>query len=470
MNLSKVNLSDKIAPFPMKTILVIDDDEDSCRLMQISLSERGYRVVWTTSGTAAGELIRKESPSCILLDLNLRDTDGLSVLNQIKGQDKNLPVIMLTGADDVVTAVEAMKRGAFHYMAKSAETDELLVILAKAIEQRDLYKQVEDMRVRLGEVEDLEAFMGSSERIQKVIRLIRSVSATDVNVLLSGESGTGKELVARIIHHLSNRRDGPFVPIDCASIPETLIESELFGYEKGAFTGASEARKGKFEVANNGTLFLDEVPNIPSSVQAKLLRFLERHDFERIGGRTPIHTSVRIVAATNVDLSKTSKEGQFRLDLFFRLNEFPIHLPPLRKRREDIPFLCKKLMVQLQREVGREIAEISPEALEKLKYYEFPGNVRELRNILKRAMVVADKRIEINDLNQELWSMEDLKVNLPPDLPLANVARDRAGQVEKQMIIDALKKTDGHREKAAQLLGITPRTLYNKIKLYEIEP
>lgn len=312
------------------------------------------------------------------------------------------------------------------------------------------------------ETDDLESTLGSSPKIQKVIRLIQAVAPTDVNVLLTGESGTGKELVARIIHGLSARKEGPFLPIDCAAIPETLIESELFGHEKGAFTGATSSQKGKFEIADRGTILLDEVANIPLPVQAKLLRFMERHEFERIGGDQAISADVRVIAASNRNLNSLVQDGSFRSDLYFRLNEFPIVIPPLRKRGEDIPFLCKKLLSQLEPEIGRQVTEIAPEALQSLQAYDFPGNVRELKNILKRAMVVATERIELPDLPQEvrggssgIWmSQEDIHVPIASD------------EIEKHLIQDTLKQTNGHREKAAQLLGITRRTLYSKIKKY----
>ncbi len=456
----------------MRKILLIDDDEDFCQVLRMALAKKGYAVESTSSGSDGIEKLARIRPACVLLDLNLWDTNGLDVLEQIKTRDKNLPVIMLTGHETVSSAVQAMKKGAFHYMPKPIDSEELDVLLEKAVEQRDLYLQLEEMKERLGETDKLEELVGSSEKIQQLTKLVRSVSSTNVNVLLTGESGSGKEVIARVIHHLSSLKAGPFVPIDCASIPETLIESELFGHEKGAFTGATATVKGKLEVADNGTVFLDEVANIPAAIQAKLLRFLERREFERVGSRTPIRATVRIIAASNKDLGTLAKQGGFRPDLYFRLNEFPITVPPLRERRDDIPFLCGKFVSQLAHEMNKEISEIAPEALEKLKLYDYPGNVRELRNIIKRAMVVATQRIEPKDLPPELLKPsrltaqpgDEITIPIHGSLNLPEASRQTSQEIEKRLILEALRKTEGHQGKAAQLLGITARTLYNKIR------
>ncbi|MBI2066981.1 MAG: sigma 54-interacting transcriptional regulator [Deltaproteobacteria bacterium] len=338
----------------------------------------------------------------------------------------------------------------------------------------DYQKEVEELKLEVAEMSDLEAFMLSSENVQKAVLhgLVRSVAKADVNVLLTGESGTGKELTARVIHQLSTRSKGPFVAIDCAAIPETLIEGELFGHEKGSFTGADATLQGKLETANGGTLFLDEVSNIPTSVQAKLLRFLESREFERIGGRKSIRTDIRIIAATNTDLEELAKEKKFRMDLFYRLNEFPISIPPLRERREDIPMLSNRFLVKFQDAIQHKVVEISPTAMQKLQAYHYPGNVRELRNVIKRAMVVAKNQIEVNDLPVEVQKAQvgpkkiDPEIHVPilGEVSLPDAVRKKAQETERQMIIDALKKTGGHHGKAAELLGITSRTLYNKMR------
>lgn len=461
----------------METILVIDDEEGLCRTLEKVLSKEGYRVIWTTVASQVLNLVLREQPSCVLLDLKLADRSGLDVLNQVMEFDQTLPVIMLTAFETVRTAVQAMKQGAFHYLAKPFDNEELRVLIAKAVEQRGLTRQVHDLKTRLGESEDLEGIMGSSPKIQEVIRLVRSVASTDVNVLLLGETGTGKELVARMIHNLSDRKSARFITVDCAAIPETLIESQLFGHEKGSFTGAASVQRGKFEIADGGTLLLDEIGNISAPVQSKLLRVLERHEFERIGGDRPIKTSVRVIAATNSDLAKNSQEDLFRLDLLYRLNEFPIHLPPLRERREDFPLLCERFLRQLQPEVKKEVKEIAIEALERLMEYHFPGNVRELRNIIKRAMVMSSNgRIDLSDLPPEIRSREkrgfskEVKVPFPYGLPLIEVSRQASRQIEKELIADALRRTNGHQGKAARILGIGLKTLYNKMKEYSVTP
>ena len=458
----------------METVLVVDDEADLCRTIEKVLTKEGYRVFWATNPISGLDLIRKESPSCLLLDLKLGDADGLDVLAEVREYDSHLPVIMLTAYETVKTAVLAMKRGAFHYMSKPFDNEELMILIQKAIEQRNLHRQIDDLKAQVGKVDDLETFMGSSQKIQEVIKLVRSVAGTDVNVLLLGESGTGKELVAKTIHRLSKRLSGPFVPVDCAAIPETLIESELFGHEKGAFTGATSTQKGKFELACGGTLFLDEVGNIPATVQSKLLRVLETHEIERIGGKRPIQANVRVIAATNADLTGSLQEKIFRLDLFYRLNEFPIQLPSLRERKEDIPFLCQRFLLQFGPEMGKEGVEMASEALDRLCTYHYPGNVRELRNILKRGLVMANGRVELSDLPVEVRNLEkrsytqEIKIPISYGLPLLEISKQAASQVEKRLILDALRRTEGHQGKAAQILGIGQKTLYNKMREFGI--
>lgn len=455
----------------METILVIDDEEDLCRTLEKVLTKEGYRTVWTTSPGLALSLLKKESPSALLLDLKMGETDGLTVLKEIHEHDPYLPVIIMTAYETVKTAVQAMKQGAFHYMAKPFDNEELKVLVYKAVEHRKLHLQLRGLKTQLGETEELEGTMGCSPGIQEIIKLVRSVAVTDVNVLLLGESGTGKELVAQTIHNLSDRKGAPFIRVDCAAIPETLIESELFGHEKGAYTGATSSQKGKFEMADGGTLFLDEIGNIPTNVQSKLLGVLERHEFERIGGSKTIKTSVRVIAATNSNLVKNSEKDLFRLDLLYRLNEFPINLPPLRERREDIPLLCMRFIRQFQPEIKKEVKEISAEALERVMEYHFPGNVRELRNIIKRAMVMSSNGcISLSELPPEIRSREkmtftkEIRIPVSYGLPLMEVSREATIQIEKQLILDALARTKGHQGKAAKLLGIGQKTLYNKMK------
>lgn len=344
----------------------------------------------------------------------------------------------------------------------------MLVLNAIIFYQIEKIMTQSSQNIAQGDLKDLESILGHSERIKKVIDLIRLVAGGEVTVLVTGESGTGKELVARVLHNLSARRAGPFLPVDCASIPETLIESELFGSEKGAYTGAGETRPGKLELADGGTLFLDEVTNISLGIQAKLLRYLEWREFERVGGRKAIKTDVRVIAACNADLKELVAKGSLRLDLFYRLNEFPIHLPPLRKRKEDLPFLCQRLLEELEGEVGKKISRISPAAMAKIQHHDFPGNVRELRNLLMRAMLVAKDRIEAEDLLHEVWSMEDIRIPDPEVTSLKEEAHRISEQVEREKILEALEKTSWHQGRSAELLQITRKTLYNKMKIYRL--
>lgn len=456
------------------TVFIIDDERELCTTLQKVLVAEGYQVFWTTDPEEFLSKLPNNSFSCLLLDLKLGGASGIDYLEKIREGDPHLPIIMMTAYETVRTAVEAMKRGAFHYLPKPFDNEELKALLANAIKMRHLYWELETYRKRVAGEIHLELEMGSSQPVQALMEQVRAVSQTDVNVLLTGESGTGKELVAKSIHQLSLRKGGALVTIDCASIPETLIESELFGHEKGAFTGAHATQKGKLELADGGTLFLDEISNIPLGIQAKLLRFLETRTVERVGGRRPLTISVRVIAATNRELQQLTKTGSFREDLFHRLHEFAIQLPPLRERPEDIPYLSLKFLREFESQVGKTISEISEKALETLQSYSWPGNVRELRNVIKRAMVVAGSKIEKTDLPAEVRNPSqagiqiELTISIRQGLSLLQAAKEAAHFVEKRLIRDALRQAEGRKSKAAELLGIDEKTLYNKLREYTI--
>lgn len=459
----------------MDTVFIIDDEKELCLTLKKVLEAEGYQTEWTTNPEEfLARLPTQNNLGCVLLDLKLGGASGIDYLEKICDEDPHLPVIMITAYETVATAVEAMKKGAFHYLPKPFDNEELKVLVAKALEMRHLYWELQSFKEKAAKSLKLETEMGHSSVIQSLIKQVRAVAETSVNVLLTGESGTGKELVAKNIHESSLKKDRPFVPVDCASIPETLIESELFGHEKGAFTGAHAMQRGKLELSDGGTLFLDEVSNIPLNVQAKLLRFLETHTFERLGGRRPIPVSLRVIAATNRELYQLIKEGKFREDLFHRLNEFPISIPTLRERREDVPYLSFKFLHEFEPQVNKTISEISDAALVFLQSYPWPGNVRELRNVIKRAMVVASGKIEKADLPSEVKNphaagiQTEMTIPVREDLPLLQAAKEAASFVEKKRIQDCLKRTEGHRRKAAELLGIDEKTLYNKLKEYKI--
>lgn len=458
----------------MDHIFIVDDEPELCATLEKVLKAEGYQVSWTTDPEKLLPKLPDNIFSVLLLDLKLGGASGIDYLEKIREADPRLPVIVITAYETVKTAVEAMKRGAFHYLSKPFDNEELKALVANAVKMRRLYWELESCKLRKGESATLEMEMGSSHAIQTLAKQVSAVARTDVNVLLTGESGTGKELAAKKLHLLSSRKEGPFIPIDCASIPESLIESELFGHEKGAFTGAHAARQGKLEQADGGTLFLDEVSNIPLNIQAKLLRFLETHTFERLGGRRPIKVSVRVIAATNRELSKFVKEGGFREDLFHRLNEFPINLPSLRERSEDIPYLSLRFLHEFEPQVGKAISGIDEKAIGALQSYPWPGNVRELRNVIKRAMVIASGKIEKADLPIEIKDPVSAGVQTEWAIPvghgltLLQAGKEAANFVEKKLIRDALRQTEGRKNKAAELLRIDERTLYNKLKEYKI--
>ncbi|MBI1870196.1 MAG: sigma-54-dependent Fis family transcriptional regulator [Chlamydiae bacterium] len=451
-------------------VFIVDDEQDLCLSVKRILGAEGHKVEWATHPETLLEQLPNNRFSCVLLDLKLGGESGIDYLSKIRESDPNLPIIIMTAYETVKTAVEAMKKGAFHYLAKPFDNEELKALVSNAVKMRRLYWDLEHYKAQCANRLDLESEMGDSQAIRTVIRQIHAVSQTDVNVLLIGESGTGKELVSKRIHDLSPRAQGPWIPIDCASLPETLIESELFGHEKGAFTGAHAQRIGKLEQAHGGTLFLDEIANIPLSIQAKLLRFMERRSFERLGGNQTVTVSLRVIAAANQDVQELIRQKQFRGDLYYRLNEFPIHLPPLRERCNDIPYLSLQFLHEFEKQLGKKVTGISEEVLEVFQKHPWPGNVRELRNTIKRAMVVANGEISKADLPNEIKSpiseqaQSNLTIPLKSDLDLLQSSSEAALFVEKKLIQQALSRTQGRKGKAAKLLGIDEKTLYNKLR------
>ncbi len=457
----------------MAKIAIIDDEKKICELLQKILISFGYEASFSLEPQEFVYQLQPDMYCCLLLDLRLGDKNGLDYLEEIQRKDPHLPIIIMTAHETVQTAVEAMKKGAFHYISKPFDNDELEILVQQASKLYKLHAELKAYKMKEASQSNLELEMGHSEIIQRLRKQVFAVSKIPVSVLLTGESGTGKELVAKAIHAMSLLTNGPFVVIDCASIPETLIESELFGYEKGAFTGAVRSQLGKLEQAHGGTLFLDEISNIPFTVQAKLLRFLETRISERLGGRKEKIISTRIIAATNKVLPELIDKKIFREDLYHRLNEFPILLPPLRERSEDISYLALKFTQEFEVQIGKKISNISDQALKTLQAYPWPGNVRELRNVIKRAMVHAVERIEHIDLPEEVYkplsysTMEKISVPLRRDLSLYQATKEAIKLIEETLIRNALKLT-GKKGKAAILLGIDEKTLYNKLKEYNI--
>ena len=437
-------------------ILVVDDERPLTVLLSRILTRSGYQVKSASSGIKALGTINDFYPNLVITDLKMPDISGLDLLKKVRSEKPEIDFIILTAYATVENAVEAMKEGALDYLIKPLkDPDELRMAVSRVVERQTL--MVVDTLWRNQLAEGLPPTDVLFAGMEEVWREIQHVAKTDATVLLQGESGTGKSLVAKAIHHLSERK-GPFVELNCAAIPETLIESELFGHEKGAFTGAIKAKRGKFELAQNGTIFLDEIGEMPLSAQAKFLRILQERTFERVGGTTTLNTSARIIAATNQDLMAGIREKRFREDLYYRLNVFPITLPPLRKRLEAIQVLTNYLVRSISMRVGKKVSEISDDTLKQIKSYEWPGNVRELHNVIERAIILSrDSRLTLPPLTTSL--IEVMPVSATKRLC---TIRD----LEKEAIETTIRETNGHRREAAKILGISIRTLQYKLKEY----
>lgn len=435
----------------MAKILVVEDEPKMAFLLEAELNDAGHRATSVTDGREAVRRVEREHFDIVITDLRMEGMDGIEVLERVKGLDPQTEVVLITAYATAQTAVEAMKKGAYDYIIKPFDIEELKLLIKKIEEKQGLLYE----NALLQEKARREGLLvgGRSPAMRKVLELIDKVAPTDATVLVLGESGTGKELVARRIHHTSPRRDKPLVAVHCATFPENLLESELFGYERGAFTGATRRKVGHFEYADGGTIFLDEVGELPASVQAKLLRFLQERQFTRLGGVEPVRVDVRVIAATNRDLEREVREGRFREDLFYRLNVFPIELPPLRERKEDIPLLVEHFL----RQRNRPPDVVSPEAMEALLAYDWPGNVRELENVIERALILAGE----GRITPDLLPFGRPKPGAKVELPDEGVNLE---EVERELIIQALEKAGWNKAKAAKLLGITRRRLYSRME------
>ncbi len=455
----------------MPTVLVVEDKESMAQMLRETLEAEGYRTVIAKDGLEGIRLIREGCCDLVLSDLKLPKKDGIEVLRASKAENALTPVIMMTAFGTVETAVAAMKEGAFDFITKPFDTDHLLLLIKRALEnQRVLTENIllkDELTERLGAPK----IIGKSNGIVDVARKVQKVAPGRTTVLLLGESGTGKELFARAIHNLSPRGPYPFVPINCAAIPRELLESELFGHEKGSFTGADARKTGKFELADKGTVFLDEIAEMDLSLQTKLLRVLQEGEIERVGGLRAVKIDVRIVAASNRDLTQAVEDKFFREDLFYRLNVFPITIPPLRERKEDIPLLSDYFIGKYCRELKKPPKSLSDDAVELLRQYPWKGNVRELENCVERSIILCDGDTITSDhlaLDRESTLERRLK-NIPLDGPLEETAKEATRIAETERISRALRETKGNKTRAAELLKVSYKTLLTKIKDYGIE-
>lgn len=447
----------------MKSVLVIDDEVGARESLKMIL-KNDYTVFLAKDAEEAFSQIKAYSPDVILLDIILPGLDGLRVLEIIKRNDPHMIVIMITATKTVKTAVEAMKLGAYDYITKPFDIDELRLIVSRALSTQALENEVKYLRNEIGKSFNFENIIGKSKAMKEIFGIVRQIADTKSTVLVMGESGTGKELISRALHYNSNRKSYPFVTINCAAIPETLIESELFGHEKGAFTNAIDKKLGRFEVAHQGTLFLDEIGELSLSTQAKILRFLEEKEFNRVGGSKTIKVDVRLITATNRDLNQLIKKGGFREDLYYRINVVPMTVPPLRERREDIPLLLDHFIKKYNEEGNKRVKGVSREALEMMINYEWPGNVRELENLIERAIALtSNEYIQPEELPIPLTNSS--KINgLRDSILSGKVSFLKAEEeFEKRIILDALKKTNYVQSHAAEMLGVSRRILKYKM-------
>jgi DNA-binding NtrC family response regulator len=452
-------------------ILVVDDDDSGRDALTMLLRSAGYRVTSAATGESALELISHERYQVIVSDLFLPDKSGFDILQQVQRESPATEVIMVTGHGSAQTAVRAMKEGANDYITKPIDFDELKIVVTKALEKQKLVSENSFLRRQLQGRFEFNDIIGSSPAMNLVFERMKRIVKSDSAVLVSGESGTGKELVARALHYNGPRKDKPFVAVNCSAIPETLLESELFGHVRGAFTGAIKDKAGKFEAANHGTIFLDEIGTLPIHLQAKLLRVLQEQEVERLGSNKTVKLHVRVISATNSDLEAMVKNGEFREDLYYRLNVIPLHLPPLRERQQDVMFLTSFFLEKQCRLMGRPPCSISKHALEVLEQYSWPGNVRELENLIERMIVLTDATtITVADVPAKI--IGDKPAGEAGSVTLPSGGTDLVAvisRIEHSLISQALVAAEGVKAKAAALLGINRTTLVEKIKRLKIE-
>ena len=455
-----------------KTILVADDDASIRSLLKQLLADEGFAVIEASTGVEVVDKVKESSPDLVIMDVRMPELDGIEALSRVKATNPKTAVLIMTAFGSSNAAIRAMELGAFDYITKPFELDKISLTVKRVLEYQDLTQEVEVLRDEISSLVQTERIVGNSPAMQEVYKTIGKVAKADATVLITGESGTGKELVAEALHFNSNRRSGPLVKVSCAALPETLLEAELFGHEKGSFTGAMTQRRGRFEMADKGTIFLDEIGEMTVATQTKLLRVLQERKLERIGSSLPIKVDIRIVCATNKDLQKSVEQQKFREDLYYRLNVINIHMPPLRDRKEDIPPLVEHFLAKHRYSATAQPAAISEEAIRRLIEYNWPGNVRELENVIERAVVlsrgqiITSRELPFGEHDGSDGDEGDGGEEVKGD---SSFFKKSVAQFEKDLIMKALRDANGNRSKAAEMLGIYRRLLYAKIKEYGLE-
>lgn len=453
-------------------ILVVDDEESIREFLEIMLRKEGYEVTSAEDGSAALEIIKKKSFDLIISDLQMPNMTGMELLEKVKSSSPDVVFMMITAFGTTETAVEAMKMGAYDYITKPFKIDEVRIIISHALESKNLEVENRSLKKELGKEYSFQNLVGNSEPMHKVFEMIKRVSQAPTNVLITGESGTGKEVIAKAIHYNGPLKNNPFVPINCGAIPESLMESEMFGHKKGSFTGAVSDKVGLFEAADGGTIFLDEVGELPLTIQVKLLRAIQERVIRKVGGIDDTTVSVRIIAATNRNLDDMVADGSFRQDLFYRLNVINITAPSLRERREDIPLLATHFLKKYNERLGKNTSTVSSEAMDLLKKYDYPGNVRELENIIERTVALESGATVLPEslppfvntpTGRKMASSHDIEIN-EDGIDLDKVV----GQIEKELLIKAIHASNGIKKKAAKLLGITFRSMRYRVEKYNL--
>ncbi|MDP8268595.1 MAG: sigma-54 dependent transcriptional regulator [Candidatus Tenebribacter davisii] len=464
----------------MVKILIVDDNKNMQIILKQLLNDEGYEVFSAFNGKDGLTAAIEQNFDLVLLDIRLPEMNGIDILQQISKFEKDMPIIMITAYGDVETAVETMKLGAYDYITKPFVNDELKIIIRNALNTNELKQEVKTLRKQLAERNNEEISMGNSPTIMRILKQVELVATTDMSVIIQGNSGTGKEVIANLIHKQSKRKNNAFIPIDCGAIPDTLVESELFGYQKGAFTGADSAKKGKFEMANRGTLFLDEITNLPPSAQAKILRVIQEKKITKIGSTKPINIDVRIIVATNLNIVQAVHEHKFRDDLFHRLNEFTISLPTLNERKEDIPIIAEQFLNEANIKLNKQIKGFLPEAIRTLEEYSWPGNVRELKHVIKKAVLLEETdhitersldlefgQIQTNPFKESLDKYYNMIIS--EGASLSDITAIVNAEMERILIKRILVEAKYNKSKTAKTLGIDRNTLYSKLKSLGME-